>query len=92
MRSSNISEVNEVNKDNIKAETIFLSPFFFIISFILLCILIIIVAKVIWPYWNSLTVYYFWTLYMDIFIDEIIGLNTYLSRIKDGKNVVESFV
>ena len=90
--SSNISEVNEVNKDNIKAETIFLSLFFFIISFNLLCILIIIVAKVIWPYWNSLTVYYLWTLYMDIFINEIIGLNTYLSRIKDGKNVVESFV
>ena len=45
--SSNISEVNEVNKDNIKAETIFFIHFFFIISFILLCILIIIVAKVI---------------------------------------------
>ena len=29
---------------------------------------------------------------MDIFVNEIIGLNTYLSRIKDGKNVVESFV
>ena len=86
--SSNISEVNEVNKDNIKAETIFFIHFFFIISFILLCILIIIVAKVIWPYWNSLIVYHLWTLCMDIFINEI----TYLSRIKDGKNVVESFV
>ena len=83
--SSNISEVNEVNKDNIKAETIFFIHFFFIISFILL---IIIVAKVIWPYWNSLIVYHLWTLCMDIFINEI----TYLSRIKDGKNVVESFV
>ena len=86
--SSNISEVNEVNKDNIKAETIFFIHFFFIVSFILLCILIIIVAKVIWPYWNSLIVYHLWTLCMDIFINEI----TYLSRIKDGKNVVESFV
>ena len=29
---------------------------------------------------------------MDIFINEIIGQNTYLSRIKDGKNVVEDSV
>ena len=29
---------------------------------------------------------------MDIFINEIIGKNTYLSRIKNGKNVVEGFV
>ena len=86
--SSNISEVNEVNKDNIRAETIFFIHFFFIFSFILLCILIIIVAKVIWTYWNSLIVYHLWTLCMVIFINEI----TYLRRIKDGKNVVESFV